>query len=1243
MAQQPANLPAYGTGTPVNYIRTFTATAPTTDGAGLPGKGLNEVKEATQYFDGLGRPLQTVVKKGSLATNGSNILDTSGATDLVTPVLYDALGREQYKFAPYKAATSDGLFKTDPFSEQQNFMAGKYSGQGESNYYSQTVFEASPLNRVMEQFAPGKNWAGSYAAATEDTRHSIKSKYWINTAQDSVRIWEVTDGPWGSGGTSVPATVTVGSGHTTATTEYKASQSITFTDGFYAPAGSNLRAYITSGGGTPSAIITSSYASSRFYPAGELYKNVTVDEQGKQVIEFKDKEDKVILKKVQLLNTVADDGNGKGHYGWICTYYIYDDLGNLRCVIQPEGVKTLMTNNWQLTADLLAEQCFRYEYDGRRRMIVKQVPGAAEVVMVYDVRDRLVMTQDGNLRSQGNWNYTQYDNLNRPVKTGLVNLQDNDPNTHWNAAMSKTGDANAGLQYPETGVLNNATVLTETFYDDYYWVTQTPHSAALPAGFSDYDNSLDAGNLATTDNPNFPYEQKNVKDIRTKGLITGTRRNILGTPNYIYTLTIYDARARPIQVKTKNHTTGIDLMTTQYSWSGQPLIVVSRESKATGTALTVTTVTKNTYDALGRVVKTIKNVSSNTGISSGDKVIAVNRYDELGQLVNKTLGATDANGTAGAETQNYEYNVRGWLLGMNRGYASGSNNNSNFGFELNYDQYPAFGGSVGNRYYNGNIGGMSWRGKTGSAEVRRYDFSYDNANRIMNADFKQYNGSSFAATGTFNNRMGDGNPLNPESAYDYNGNIRAMTQQGLYNGSSTTIDQLTYSYKPNSNKLLKVKDNISLNTGLGDFNDGSNGDNNDYDYDVNGNLVKDGNKNISGISYNILNLPQQVDVTGKGTISYQYDAAGNKLSKTVNETGQGQKITTYLGGMIFENDVLQHVSMEEGRFRPNGTAFTADYFLKDHLGNVRSMVNEDKTLLEETHYYPFGLTMKGISYQNATIIANKYKFNGGAELMSGEFANYTGLEVYETRYRTLDPQLGRFWQIDPLSDLNLTLSPFSFADNNPILLTDPLGLIADSAKGITPETATVLEEVKVTARSKPLQGGLYNNRSLAQIKEKNFSSNGYSEILTKRILEDKQFLDQLNQLNEELKKMSKIFGYGSTLAGGSLVDLKSIKDYKDLFRKLKRGDKLKVNPLLIAIGTILGVRSSQFSGMSDELSKVIMNYSKLRATNATSDGGIIIIFSNNVTQTMGGSGGSEIVEYYDKQTKMYLGGTKFKL
>ena len=66
---------------------------------------------------------------------------------------------------------------------------------------------------------------------------------------------------------------------------------------------------------------------------------------------------------------------------------------------------------------------------------------------------------------------------------------------------------------------------------------------------------------------------------------------------------------------------------------------------------------------------------------------------------------------------------------------------------------------------------------------------------------------------------------------------------------------------------------------MGDFKDGSNGSTDDYSYDVNGNLVLDNNKAISSITYNYLNLPNVITVTGKGTITYTYDAGGNKLKK----------------------------------------------------------------------------------------------------------------------------------------------------------------------------------------------------------------------------------------------------------------------------------------------------------------------------------------------------------------------------
>jgi RHS repeat-associated protein len=71
---------------------------------------------------------------------------------------------------------------------------------------------------------------------------------------------------------------------------------------------------------------------------------------------------------------------------------------------------------------------------------------------------------------------------------------------------------------------------------------------------------------------------------------------------------------------------------------------------------------------------------------------------------------------------------------------------------------------------------------------------------------------------------------------------------------------------------------------------------------------------------------------------------------------------------------------------------------------------------------------------------NRKKFNGGTEIESNDFLDGSGLEIYSTRFRSLDPQLGKFLQIDALEGLALSASPFSYAGNNPVSFNDPLGL-----------------------------------------------------------------------------------------------------------------------------------------------------------------------------------------------------------
>jgi len=908
----------YSYSIPVNYITAWDVKIPLQNPADIvqTGKKADEILFSTQYFDGLGRPLQTVVKQGSQVTGGI-------ATDLVSPVYYDQFGRESLHFLPFASNMADGQFKFDAFSQEKRFYDAQLAGQHETFYYGQTNFEASPLNRVEKQLAPGNNWVGN--------NKGVETKYLSNTAADAVRIWNVTD----------------------------ANNAGTF----------------------------SSYSTSKVYDPGELHKTVTIDENGQQTIEFKDKQGLVILKKIQ--------GNNDA---WICTYYIYDDLNNLRCVIQPEGVKALTANNYKLTPTLLNEQCFRYEFDERNRMIMKKVPGAGEVYMVYDQRDRLVMTQDSNMRKDSKWLTTLYDVLNRPLLTGFIDYsgtftslqasvkaqtQTETPLQIQTGATSGSSNVAADLVLNTQGVTgdNQATstivlddnftsgdefiaeivsgtangggittiinvnvscnplppgttfdVLTQTHYDDY---SSLP--TGLMASISPYTNE----GFITSYNAAPDYAQEIKASDKTKSFVTWTRTRILGTDQYTANVNLYDDKGRVIQVQGSNATGGTDVMTTQYSWAGKPLRSLQKLDKQGANAQSMELLTTYNYDDLGRVASIKKKVSK-AGLTDTETTIVQNEYDALGQLKKKKLAPEySPAGGAGLESLTYDYNIRGWMLGANRDYATNTTSITHyFGYDLGYDKTET---AIPQTTYlspqlNGNIAGTIWKTK-GSGELRKYDFAYDAVNRLTGADFNQYTSNGFNKNAKVDYSVSN-------LSYDDNGNIKTMNQMGLKGSGSTPVDQLSYEYIAGTNKLNKVTDTANdASSTLGDFKYSIKGIK-DYDYDGNGNLRLDNNKNIQGITYNYLNLPQKI-TTDKGAVEYVYDAAGNKLKKIVTE-GTITKTTLYLGGAVFQDDTLQFVAHEEGRIRitqnPQLTTqnFAFDYFLKDHLGNVRMVLTDEQ-------------------------------------------------------------------------------------------------------------------------------------------------------------------------------------------------------------------------------------------------------------------------------------------------------------
>ncbi|NCI45661.1 DUF6443 domain-containing protein [Sediminibacterium soli] len=691
-----------------------------------------------------------------------------------------------------------------------------------------------------------------------------------------------------------------------------------------------------------------------YYAAGALTRHDITDEQGMTVQEFVDKSGKTLLKKVQISASAGTLPSG-AYTGWLSTGYVYDNLGNLRFVISPKAMAAI-AGSWTIGSGIADELCFAYGYDEQNRMVTKKVPGAGVVEMVYDTRDRLVMTRDGNLLSAGKWMVTVYENtLNRPVQTGLL-ADASTRATHAAAAASSAG-------YPS--VASGFELLTETFYDGYGWVTGTGLSATLVTG------AIHAPEFLTTYLASPEFAEPVTATAAVNGMVTGTKVKVLGTNTYLYSVNHYDAKGRRIQTQQTNISGGTDIGTTQYDWSGRPLRVLLQHQKSSGNAQTHTLLTINEYDDAGRLA-TVKKEIDGTGI----RQTSASSYDGLGLLAAKTLDNS-------LETLQYDYNIRGWLLGMNREYVKDASQ-AYFGFELAYDKTANIipGSGYAAAQYNGNIAGTTWKSR-GDAEKRKYDFAYDGANRLLKADFTQYTSGSFSTSAMdFSAKMGDGSDAN--TAYDANGNILRMRHSGLKNGATQLIDDLSYNYITGSNKLLNVNDaQNDAQTVIGDFRTSQlhpsfgakTTSTEDYAYDANGNLIKDLNKDIidysgsNGISYNHLNLPASITVRGasgnKGTIVYLYDAQGNKLQKTVTE-GSSTITQQYISGFEYRNDTLQLAMHEEGRIRKVDSSLVYDYFLKDHLGNTRAVLTTER----KTDGYPAATMETGSAWVENSLYEN---------------------------------------------------------------------------------------------------------------------------------------------------------------------------------------------------------------------------------------------------------------------------------
>ena len=892
---------AYDNTEEFNYTRVYTAISEghTIESITDPEQPKENVSIVTAFVDGLRRPIQTVGKQAS-----------PEGFDMVQSIYYDEFGRSSRQYMPYTAGDGSGDFKINPFVDQKQMLGDHF--KNEDVFYGLTHYDDSPLNRVTKTMAPGNTWAGNFVG--------VETSYATNSLEDGVRIWRVI----------------------------KPAVTYSYVD---PETGETIQSEALGPEEYPDPIST------EVYPAGSLYVDISRDEDGNVSKTYMDKTGLLILKKVQ----VADDA-GDGHEGWASTYYVYDNKGKIHFTFPPQAVEMLEAANWVYSCSVMCPVVYQYTYDGRGREITKQIPASGRQYMAYDKLDRMVASQNAIQRSGAEpyWVFTKYDHHNRPVITGKYKSSDNlsqiqgllnsgsfstnvtsevpsnpnviegkdlllgrhEPGTEEYKAMERitvlpgfnTGSDEVVFELDEYLSINNkkgfndgtfpaegedVEILETMYYDDYRFTNK------------DFDTSYPAFSSSTHSVTPIKYDD-------TKGRRTGGKVRVLGSDQWLETVWFYDDRNRVVQVRMDNKNGGEKTENMQYSFNGNLLQKHLRHTNPMADRVETTVLKKFTYDHLSRQTSVSQEING-SGVFTP---LGAYQYNKLGALSKRTLGSD-------LESLNYDYNVRGWLTGINgHEVEHGTMKEHFFGLKLSYDH----GFSVSDN--SGNISGIQWKTMS-SPTVRAYGYEYDRLDRLKRADYSQ--GQDWDIS-TLDFSVSNLN-------YDIGGNIQSLTRQGVTGGIKSEIDDLQFSYSSGSpNLLLKVTDLSLSDEGFTEKGEASV----DYMYGEHGGLIIDKSRKVEEISYNHLAQAETIEmeelVDKPGELNYVkniYDAKGNKLSEITYENDKEVSRVDFLDGFIYEDNKLKMFSHEEGRVRKTRFYFVHDYYVKDHLSNTRVTLTED--------------------------------------------------------------------------------------------------------------------------------------------------------------------------------------------------------------------------------------------------------------------------------------------------------------